>query len=222
MKAALQIKKRLAKFNRSLFSKYYSVTDDPIEVPVQVAAYELIVEKYLKDADAVLDVGFGLCYGLNLMAKKAAHLAGVEVDPKALKRAHKILDHAKKFEIKLYDGYNLPFAPKSFDVISCIDVIEHVDDYKLLIRNMCAAARRLVVISTPNRRPEYTQPDGSPMNPWHLREWSFPELEDILRTFQHPVEWNFINGPWEGPFSISEAETEQTMALTPAIFVSEH
>jgi hypothetical protein len=64
-------------------------------------------------------------------------------------------------------------------------------------------------------------PDGKPKNPWHIREWSFEELDQILRQLDKTYEWNFLNGPWEGPFTVSQSITETTLALTPAIIIGD-
>ena len=93
----------------------------------------------------------------------------------------------------MFDGYNLPFPDDTFDVVTCVDVIEHVEDYDRLIKEMLRVSKKGVFLSTPNRRPEYTNRDGSPKNYWHLREWSFEELEMILSKFGR-TEWIFING----------------------------
>jgi len=96
-------------------------------------------------------------------------------------------------------------------------VIEHVEDYNRLIKEMLRVSRKGVFLSTPNRRPEYTNKDGSPKNYWHLREWSYEEFDEIIKKFGQ-VEWNFINGSYEGPFSISDRINENTQALSPFIF----
>jgi 2-polyprenyl-3-methyl-5-hydroxy-6-metoxy-1,4-benzoquinol methylase len=197
----------------------YSVIDSEGEVPqVQVAAYQLIADKYLQPGDSVLDVGFGLGYGLNLMSNKAKTLSGIDIDRLAVAKGNQdLLGNSKIRELKHYDGLNIPYPEKSFDVVTCVDVIEHVPDYAQLIKNMCQIARRVVIISTPNRRAEFTKPDGAPMNPWHLREWSFDEFDSILGELGREYEWNLLNGKWDGPFEISSKVDENTMALTPAI-----
>lgn len=217
--STINIRKILAKNFREQFSKYYSVVDDPMEVPVQVFAYNFVLEKYLIDGDRVLDVGSGLGYGLDIMAKRAGQLFGLDIDRKAIQQTKKLVISSKVKEIILYDGYNLPYKPRSMDVVTCIDVLEHVSDYFFLLKNLCIIAKRTVIISTPNRRPEYTLSNGLPKNPWHLREWNFKELDKILQPTGYHYEWNFINGPWEGPFYISNEETIDTIALTPAIII---
>jgi hypothetical protein len=220
-KSSLRLRIWLAKHFRGPFSRLYSVLDTAGEVPVQLAAYRLATDRYLRTADSVLDVGFGLGYGLKIMSEKAALLSGIETDRKAIAKMKRTPFSPKIRTLKRYDGYSIPFPKDSFDVVTCIDVIEHVSDYMLLMRNLCKIARRTVIISTPNRRPEHMNPDGKPKNPWHIREWSFEELDQILRQLDKTYEWNFLNGPWEGPFTVSQSITETTLALTPAIIIGD-
>jgi 2-polyprenyl-3-methyl-5-hydroxy-6-metoxy-1,4-benzoquinol methylase len=200
----------------------YSVIDGNCKVPeVQKAAYQLVVDKYLQPGDIVLDVGFGLGYGLNLMSKKAKTLIGIDIDRLAVAKGNQdLINNPKIQELKRYDGMNIPYEEKSIDIVTCIDVIEHVPNYSQLINNMCKVARRAVIISTPNRRSEFTKPNGKPMNPWHLREWSFVEFDEILEGLDVKYEWNLLNGNWDGPFEVSSKLTEKTMALTPAIKIT--
>lgn len=218
-KSSLRLRIWLAKRFRGPFSALYSVLDTNGEVPVQSAAYRLATDLYLKEGDSVLDVGFGLGYGLGIMSERAGQLSGLEIDRKAIARMKRIPLSPKISTLRHYDGYSIPFPKGSVDVVTCIDVVEHVSDYMLLIMNLCEVARRTVIISTPNRRPEQINPDGKPKNPWHLREWTFEEFDEILRRLNKSYEWNFLNGPWEGPFSVSKSVTETTLALTPAILV---
>jgi hypothetical protein len=65
-----------------------------------------------------------------------------------------------------------------------------------------------------------THPDGRPRNFWHLREWSEEELSAILSSVPEvEVEWNFINGPYSGPFTIGQLPADDTLALSPALLV---
>jgi hypothetical protein len=76
-----------------------------------------------------------------------------------------------------------------------------------------------VFFSTPNRRPEYTNPDGTPKNYYHLREWNYIEFNDELRSFNLSIKWQFINGAYDGPFLISDAANEKTQAIVPALIL---
>lgn len=187
-------------------------------VPCQIEAYFLALNKYVDEGATVLDVGFGLGYGLNILAIKAREVNGVDVDAKALDYCRNTVDgrNPRLVHLSIYDGYHLPFPNGHFDIVICVDVLEHVEEYHLFLDELLRVSRKGVFISTPNRRPEYTNPDGSPKNYWHLREWTFGELEVILQ--QHgKTEWNFLNGPYEGPFSQSKEERIDTIALSPFI-----
>ena len=204
------------------FPRLYSTMDAPnLKVPVQVAAYQLATRKYIKPGDKTLDVGFGLGYGLRIMAEKAKELRGIEIDRRAVSRIQGLIREVPNIcEVKLYDGYNIPYGANTFDVVICIDVIEHVSDYMGLIMEMVRVSKRIIFMSTPNRRLEYTRPDGLPKNRWHLREWSCEEFNYILQKISNiRVDWNFLNGPWDGPFECTAAVSQNTLALTPALIL---
>lgn len=212
----------------SIFSKIVSKKPDPKDytttvgigsvVPVQIEAYFLALNKYLPESAKVLDVGFGLGYGLSILSIKACEAYGVDVDKKTFDYCQQTIvgRNPRLVELNLYDGYHLPYSDNYFDIVTCVDVIEHVEDYYTLINEMLRVSKTGVFISTPNKLPEYTNPDGTPKNYWHLREWSFEELNSILLKFR--VDWNFINGCWDGPFMISNEVQNNTMALAPFIY----
>jgi ubiquinone/menaquinone biosynthesis C-methylase UbiE/ribosomal protein L29 len=185
----------------------------------QLKAYFLCLNKYVREGDKVLDVGFGLGYGLNTLAIKAKEVNGVDVDEKVLRYCREIMagENPKLKDLKVYDGYKLDYPDNYFDVVSSVDVLEHVESYDKFLNELLRVSRRGVFISTPNRRPEYTNPDGKPKNYWHRREWSWDELKNILANHGR-VDANFINGPYDGPFTLSDAVKDDTLCLSPFIF----
>jgi ubiquinone/menaquinone biosynthesis C-methylase UbiE len=202
--------------------KYSTIVGVGSVVPVQIEAYFLALNKYVGENAKILDVGFGLGYGLNILSIKASEVNGVDVDAKVLDHCNNTLlgKNPRLIILKIFDGYNIPFPDETFDVVTSVDVIEHVEDYERLIKEMLRVSKNGVFLSTPNRRSEYTNKDGSPKNYWHLREWSFEEFDEIIRKFGS-VEWNCINGPYEGPFSVSTGIAEDTLALSPFIYKSD-
>jgi len=185
-------------------------------VPCQIEAYFLALNKYVEEQDTVLDVGFGLGYGLNILAIKASEVSGVDVDPKVLEYcSNTVLGRNPRLKnLMLYDGMRIDLPDNYFGVVTTVDVLEHVEDYHRFLDELLRVAQKGIFISTPNRRLEYTNPDGTPRNYWHLREWSFDELNEILQ--QHgDVDWNFLNGPFEGPFTWSKAIQKDTLTLSP-------
>jgi SAM-dependent methyltransferase len=202
----------------------YTTTDGPTEVPVQKETYFTALNEYVEDGDRILDVGCGIGYGLNLLSIKAGEVVGVDVDAKAIDycTAHVLKKNPKLKELRHYDGYHLPYEDRAFDVVTCIDVIEHVERYDAFIDELLRVAGKRVVFGTPNRRAEFTNPDGTPKNYWHLREWSYKELDEILRRHASQIDWHFVNGAWEGPFTISRTPTDSTQSLVPALVPERH
>ncbi|HVX92683.1 MAG TPA: class I SAM-dependent methyltransferase [Candidatus Dojkabacteria bacterium] len=188
-------------------------------IPCQYEAYFLCMNKYVKKEDKVLDVGFGLGYGMNILSIKAKEVHGVDIDQKVLNFStiNVLNKNPKVKKLSLYDGYHINYPDNYFDVVTSVDVLEHVEDYHRFLDELLRVSKRGVFISTPNRRPEFTKRDGTPKNPWHLREWSYAELNKIVKK-HGKVEWNFENGPFRGPFTISNKVKENTLTLTPFIF----
>ena len=199
--------------------KYTTVASVGNIVACQIEAYFLVLNKFLNNDDKVLDVGFGLGYGINTLSIKASKIWGIEVDAKAYDYCQNTLvgRNPKLQKLLIYDGYHIDFPDEYFDIVTCVDVIEHVEDYEKLIIEMLRVCRMGVFISTPNRRPEYTNKDGTSKNYWHLREWNFEEFNKIIEKFGK-IEWNFLNGPFDGPFTITNVIEKNTLTLTPFIY----
>jgi SAM-dependent methyltransferase len=79
----------------------------------------------------------------------------------------------------------MPFAASSFDLVVAFEVIEHLRDWRALLRE----ARRVLapggwfVVSTPNRV-YYTESRGAEgPNPFHVHEFEFEEFRAALQEF---------------------------------------
>jgi 2-polyprenyl-3-methyl-5-hydroxy-6-metoxy-1,4-benzoquinol methylase len=202
-------------------SEYSALLGIGTIVPCQIEAYFLALNCHGHEGDYILDVGFGLGYGLNIMAIKAGVVDGVEVDARALDYCNQVVvgRNPRLRSLAMYDGYELPYEAAAFDLVTCVDVLEHVPDYDRFLEELLRVSSRGVFISTPNRRSEYTLPDGTPRNYWHLREWSYEELDRILRS-HGSVDWHFLNGPFDGPFRVSTCLQDDTLVLAP--FIARH
>lgn len=80
-------------------------------VPVQIEAYFFALNNYLDESAKVLDVGFGLGYGLNILSIKAREAYGVDVDKKTYEYCQQTLvgRNPRLVELNLYDGYHLNY-----------------------------------------------------------------------------------------------------------------
>lgn len=111
----------------------------------------------LKDK-LVLDVGCGGGILSESMAEKGAHVTGIDLGEKALKvaRLHQ-LESGAKVDYRLIAVEELAKQqPESFDVVTCMEMLEHVPDPAAII-NACARLVKpggAVFFSTINRNPK--------------------------------------------------------------------
>jgi len=96
-------------------------------------------------ATTILDVGCG-CGKFVIFNKYES--VGCDIFPPAIEMARKKGNYKKVF---LLDINNLPFGDKSFDAVTCIDVVEHLnkEDSIKLIEKMERIASKIVFIQTP-------------------------------------------------------------------------
>jgi 2-polyprenyl-3-methyl-5-hydroxy-6-metoxy-1,4-benzoquinol methylase len=109
----------------------------------------------------VLDAGCGLGDGLRILATAAARVEGQDLDPRL-------------------GGPNVHIKPveeipdKSYDVVTSIDVIEHVEDPAGFLAQLARIARTGLFLTTPN----WTASRCT--WPYHLREYTPAQFEDLL------------------------------------------
>ncbi|MEM8530174.1 MAG: class I SAM-dependent methyltransferase [Chloroflexota bacterium] len=75
------------------------------------------------------------------------------------------------------DATNLPFPDRTFDVITMLEVLEHIPDTKRALTEVCRVAQRFVVISVPSK------PDD---NPEHIHLFDRQTLTSMLQ--KQPVD----------------------------------
>ena len=78
------------------------------------------------------------------------------------------------------------FGPKSFDVISCFHVLEHVDNPKAVLTTLGKMARSYVVVAVPNLRYLHKTfrrtMDRREVNSGHLQSWDHWHLLNLAET----------------------------------------
>ena len=105
--------------------------------------------------DSYLDYGCGKGEMLNRVYRRAAHASGLDVDPEVLPSIPGVETRVVR------EGESLPFPNESFDVITCLEVIEHVADAKQTLRELARVLRPggILILTTPYTRLAYI--DGS-------------------------------------------------------------
>lgn len=140
------------------------------------ASLRLLLQHLKPAGQTILDYGCGRGETLDIFGRAGFKVSGADVDPECVKRASKF------GEVAVLDP-NDPvrqFGAKSFDVVTCFHVLEHVDNPKKTLGDLAAIARRYVLIAVPNLR--YLNSlfarriEISYVNEGHLQSWDHYHL----------------------------------------------
>jgi 2-polyprenyl-6-hydroxyphenyl methylase/3-demethylubiquinone-9 3-methyltransferase len=80
----------------------------------------------------VLDIGCGAGILTNALAKKGHKVYGIDLSPSSLSTAKKY-DETGTVTYEVANAYALPYPNETFDVVCAMDVLEHVEEPKLLV-----------------------------------------------------------------------------------------
>jgi 2-polyprenyl-6-hydroxyphenyl methylase/3-demethylubiquinone-9 3-methyltransferase len=127
----------LEKVNNEIYNTYgdrwYTAQDDPVALlrAESKTKSPWILEKlknhgFMNSNTRVLDVGCGAGFLSNELALHQLNVTGVDLSEESIKVAQKF-DSTKKVKYLAADAYHLPFADQSFDVLTAMDFLEHVD-----------------------------------------------------------------------------------------------
>jgi GT2 family glycosyltransferase/protein-L-isoaspartate O-methyltransferase/glycosyltransferase involved in cell wall biosynthesis len=137
----------------------------------------------------VLDVATGEGYGAAMLATQADEVVAVDIDDAAVEHARA---NYRLANLSFRQGDMLELselADGSFDLVTCFEALEHVDDHDRVISEVqrLLAPEGILLLSTPDRV-VYTMEQGRD-NPFHTHEVSQDELVDLLSDFAHVRVW---------------------------------
>lgn len=189
------------------FDKYGS--SNPL-VRRLMAAFERDVDELLLSARArtMLDVGCGEGTLVHRWATTLrggpSRLVGVDLEEPSLQagwREHR----APGLEYRVGRAESLPFTDGEFDLVSAIEVLEHLPDPSLALREMTRCARRHLLVSVPREplwrglnlaRGAYWRALGN--TPGHLNHWSRRSFVAMLSAcgevvaVRSPLPWTVV------------------------------
>ena len=191
---------------------------------VPFGRYYLALERACAGCETLLDVGCGADSPVRLFSGRLARTVGVDLDEPSLEAAR-----AEGIYTETVRGSALEigsrFAPKSFDAVVALDVIEHLpkEDGPRLLEQMEAIARRAVVVFTPNGFLPQGAIGGNELQR-HVSGWSAAEMrargfdvlgmsgwkplrgEEALPAWRPRFVWERI-ARWTEPFVLAKPES---------------
>lgn len=126
---------RTLKVNNSFYDdlgdRWYNAYDDPIALlrAENKAMFPWILNKLRTLCDHkgnILDVGCGGGFLSNELARQGYNVTGVDLSEESLEVA-KAHDKTRTVRYQVADAYKLPYPDASFDVVTAMDFLEHVD-----------------------------------------------------------------------------------------------
>lgn len=149
----------------------------------------------------VLDAGCGEGFALRavLVSQGDLEVVGLDASPPALKVARR-LNPGSRFAAG--DLLRLPFPDRSFDLVVCMEVLEHLDDPRHGLAELCRVSARYLLLSVPNEplfrganflRGKNVAALGN--DPGHVNHWGAPGFVRFVRRQADVLTWR-TSFPW--------------------------
>ena len=110
-----------------------------------------IFNNQLKDLkiETILDAGCGEGFTLAKLKEKGIgkKFTGVDASKDAIELSKKI---NPDLSLDLGNIYKLPFKDKSFDLVLCTEVFEHLDNSKKALKELARVSKKYIFLSVPN------------------------------------------------------------------------
>lgn len=157
----------------------------------------------------VLEVGCGEGYLSDHLLRTVSSITHLEACDMSIDRVPQEL--RSRISFCLGSVYDLQYAARSFDLVVCCEVLEHLTDPIAAMRELARVARGSVLVSTPREplwrilnvlRGKYWSSLGN--TPGHIQHFSSQGLVALAKTqlniaeIQQPTPWTVVLGSAKG------------------------
>jgi SAM-dependent methyltransferase len=152
-----------------------ATTPDRLQERLHEQRFEFVLNQ-LGEVESVLELGTGVGSFSPRLAARCRRYTGVDYDAESAAQTSKRL--LGKGEVLQADARSLPFPPRSFSAIVCLEVLEHLGDWRAGVSEIhrCLVPDGMAVLSVPFR----LRGGKSDTNPFHLYEPGENELLSLL------------------------------------------
>ncbi len=176
---------------------------------------DLLVQNFFKtiskispyDVANVLEVGCGAGYSMQHLCKffgPSVVYSACDIDPELV-----TLTKQKNPAVECMTAsiYELPYPDHSFDIVVCLEVLEHLEYPDKALAELARVSKKYIVASTPHEplwrvlnmvRGKYWSDLGN--TPGHINHWSSKGLRKLIEKYfdiieiRNPIPWTIIYG----------------------------
>lgn len=161
-------------------------SSDALQVFLHKQRYSFALERISRE-DAVLEVGTGVGCFSKMLVDYGVAFTGLEYDPGACQCTRERVNG--RGIVVEGDAQQLPFADASFTVVVCLEVLEHLRDYRAAVAEIhrCLRPGGRAIISVPYRK----RGMANPPNPFHLYEPGEVELRQVFEQHFEKVDAHY-------------------------------
>lgn len=133
-------------FYDDLHAKWHDSKDHPVallraENSLRNPWIQQILHNHFSNNCKILDIGCGGGFLTNFLADQSHEVFGVDLSTQSLEVA-KQLDKTKKVSYQRASAYELPFGDQIFSVVCAMDLLEHVENPALVVKEASRVLRK--------------------------------------------------------------------------------
>ncbi len=135
-----------------------------------------------------LDVGCGDGFLMGRLSPLLRWVVGIDSESRGVELASARLEPFANCRVLGASSYRLPFRDSSFDLVTCTDVIEHLNSLE-------AALSEITRVLDPGGHLVLTTPQWRPERVWdhrHVKEYQPAELSACLETFFRNIDLEYF------------------------------